>query len=541
MKRFLWWLAGANIFILDQCPIDQNKHTKIGIAILMTGIIAGITGGFAIYSSFDSGLLVGLMFGIVWCIVIINLDSLIVASIKTNGSFKEKILSASIRIILSIFIGLVISHPLELFLFKDEIQKKVKATIIENKNQPNENRIAQLVSDLEEKKIRRDTLEERKKINEQEMKCLSELMTFETNAIEITTDCGATSGKFGVGENHKKLQERYNNLRSRDDSLASWLSSLYVEIRLAEQEKLKLEKLITGNFYQDASSSDRISLLTAHNAYMALIKDENGKDVLWLSIFITLLIIFIELSPVIVKLMQPSGRYEELVQSLEDKKSDRDQYITTLENYPQFQIQELANTTKGIYHKNKIYEKLLKEEKNVEEIRFRHRLNLLKLENDSYLEEVQEFKRYKLEEQKIELEFEKQKEILESSYNKEELTIKLDDNEMTIIDPINSQPEIPENGEENLQILSHMSMGILKSEQQKNMIVPKSEPSPLPVTQLNFSINSIEKKNEQESIMEIDQNGNQARQENDFTQTIKNKPKIDWNEMLDKLKFIKAA
>lgn len=137
MKYYIKALAkcgGANIEILKKCPVEITKYVSIGITILFTGIFAGLSGGYAFYRIFnkeilnetgqevDSFVFGSIILGILWGIMILNLDRFIVMSIRKRNNKWMELLTATPRIILAIVISFVVAKPLEIRLFRDRIE-----------------------------------------------------------------------------------------------------------------------------------------------------------------------------------------------------------------------------------------------------------------------------------------------------------------------------------------------------------------------------------------------------------------------------------
>lgn len=131
LNEFLWICAGVNRKVLRQCPTDYAKYAGIGGTILFTALMAMLSGGYAIYTVFDSTI-VAVCFGIFWGLLIFNLDRFIVNTMYSDGKHtisKGEIIAGSPRIIMAIFLGIVISTPLELKIFEDEINVQIKEDI----------------------------------------------------------------------------------------------------------------------------------------------------------------------------------------------------------------------------------------------------------------------------------------------------------------------------------------------------------------------------------------------------------------------------
>lgn len=128
IQRFFLLCSGANKQIIYQCPTEWNKYSGIGATIFFTGILASISGGYALYTIFrdtEHALIYAILFGILWGFVILNLDRFIVSSIKKEGNFRRELLFSLPRFILAIIISVVIAKPLEVRLFDSRIQQQI--------------------------------------------------------------------------------------------------------------------------------------------------------------------------------------------------------------------------------------------------------------------------------------------------------------------------------------------------------------------------------------------------------------------------------
>lgn len=128
LNEFLWSCAGVNKHVLRQCPSDYAKYAGIGGTILFTALMACFSGGYALSFVFGKWW-IGLIFGIFWGLLIFNLDRFIVNTMYSDGKVTigwQELKSGLPRIIMAIFLGIVISYPLELKIFDDEIQVKIE-------------------------------------------------------------------------------------------------------------------------------------------------------------------------------------------------------------------------------------------------------------------------------------------------------------------------------------------------------------------------------------------------------------------------------
>lgn len=128
IQRFFILCSGADKDILYQCSTEWNKYAGIGGTIFFTGLLASLSGGYALYTIFrgdTTAFLYAILFGITWGFVIFNLDRFIVSSIKKEGNIQKEILQATPRFILAIIISIVIAKPLEVRIFESRIEQQI--------------------------------------------------------------------------------------------------------------------------------------------------------------------------------------------------------------------------------------------------------------------------------------------------------------------------------------------------------------------------------------------------------------------------------
>ncbi len=128
VSEFMWLCSGADRRILRHCPPDHSKYVGIGGTILFTALMACLSGGYAFYTVFDNEV-TAIAFGIFWGLLIFNLDRFMVNTMYSDGLAsisKEEIMSGAPRIIMAIFLGIVISTPLELKIYHNEIMIEIE-------------------------------------------------------------------------------------------------------------------------------------------------------------------------------------------------------------------------------------------------------------------------------------------------------------------------------------------------------------------------------------------------------------------------------
>ncbi|MEO0584260.1 MAG: DUF4407 domain-containing protein [Bacteroidota bacterium] len=124
IKRFFFACAGAYLRILEECPSEHTKYVGIGATIFLTACLAVISGSFAIYTLVQS-IPIAIMFGLLWGALIFNLDRYIVSSIRKEGRFWNELAIAAPRLIFAILISIVITKPIELEIFRNQINTEL--------------------------------------------------------------------------------------------------------------------------------------------------------------------------------------------------------------------------------------------------------------------------------------------------------------------------------------------------------------------------------------------------------------------------------
>jgi len=143
IQRFFWSCAGVDIEVLEACPSDQRKYTSIGVIIFLVASFAALAMYFAASTIVESKI-AAIGIALLWGILILMLDRLIVSTIKNERgtAAKAKWIAAIPRIVLATIIAIVISRPIEVRIFSDEIIRQIKKDEILEYNRINQQLIA---------------------------------------------------------------------------------------------------------------------------------------------------------------------------------------------------------------------------------------------------------------------------------------------------------------------------------------------------------------------------------------------------------------
>jgi hypothetical protein len=293
LKQFFITCSGADKTIIDTCSNgEQNKYAGIGATVFFTALLAWIASSYALYTVFDN-VYTATFFGLVWGLLIFNLDRFIVSTIRKRDRFGQEFLQVTPRIILAVIIAIVISKPLEIKIFEKEINtvllKEKNAMAIANKKQVAD----YFKGDLDKNKAQTDSL--KSDISKKEK---------EVNDLYSTyiTEAEGTKGTLKMGKGPV-----YSEKRQKHDAALNELETLRKTnlAKIAESEKLG--KTLQADL--DKKVADTQPIIEGFDGLMARINALNKLPFLP-SLFIMLLFLAIETSPIIAKLLSPKGEYD---------------------------------------------------------------------------------------------------------------------------------------------------------------------------------------------------------------------------------------
>ncbi len=320
LQRFFIFCSGADTAILDDCsPGERTKYAGIGAIVFFTALLATIAAAYALYTVFDT-YFSAVFFGIIWGLLIFNLDRFIVSTIKKRNSFFDELLQASPRIALAILIAIVISKPLEMKIFEKEINQ----VLLTEKNEmtlANKDQLAlQFTPSIKALETEIQNLKNEIINKESEVNTLYETYIAEAEGRKGTE-------KLGKGPVYKEKREKH------DAELVALTDLKKVNTEKITAAEAKIATLATEYNTKVASSQP---VIDGFDGLMARVEALNKLP--WLpSLFIFLLFLAIETSPILAKLLSPKGAYDLKLETQESalkswvmqQKSQRDIVVTT--------------------------------------------------------------------------------------------------------------------------------------------------------------------------------------------------------------------
>lgn len=367
INEFLWSCAGVNKAVLRQCPADYAKYTGIGGMILFTAVMAAISGGYALNFVFHNIYIAG-TFGVFWGLLIFNLDRFIVNTMYSDGKHTiswGEIRSGLPRIIMAIFLGIVISTPLELKIFEDKIKMQIedeKESILNHRLENITNEFNQVKDEILSVKqgvgyddatksvhignIRIDALTDSIRINQPILTNIQQQINNINSKIRNLNkeDPDYQNKKISLENSRVPLQSKrailsgtINRWKLEKDELMANLGIIIIdanEKKDTELTKLENERDSLSHMIADAkilhkgwskeqiremgSLCDKINLeYGGFNAQLKAFQDIREKNpstniAAW---FVMLLFIIIETAPTFLKMMMEDGPYEDLLRA----------------------------------------------------------------------------------------------------------------------------------------------------------------------------------------------------------------------------------
>lgn len=303
MKRFsqfFLFCSGAHLSMLKRAPTETNKYGGIGATIFFTGLLATLSGGYALWTVFGQWW-AAMLFGLIWGLMIFNLDRYIVSGMKKRGNFRSELGMALPRIILAVLIAIVISKPLELQVFNKEIQQELivmEQQVFKTQEDKVKDRYQQRISELN---TAISSLENGIQLQAAKVDTLQRIAQQEA-------DGTGGSRKANLGPIYKAKKADVDSAVALLDRITAQNQALIAQKR---QELNSTDSSLQASIHElDRSHIDGLASRIDALGHLT----SRSEPVRWANWFITLLFITIETAPVFVKLISPRGPYDDLLE-----------------------------------------------------------------------------------------------------------------------------------------------------------------------------------------------------------------------------------
>lgn len=291
-------------FVLKRTGFAKGRAQRfVRLSVLFTSLFASLSGAYAFYSAFPSYPL-SLCFGLLWGSIIFSLDSFLVDTLgkrkiansvspKRGSQILNMMICVCPRLVLGIFIAVTVAVPIQLKFFQREIESQlalariVALAEIENRVDQNFSQLHELVG-----------LTRNLNVQLQEKKRKSEACQLAQN-----TELQGSAGTLipGEGPAYKQKQQLALKTNAELKDLTTNVSPIIQknESRIAslseERDSLINQEKRRANVDNSSGMLERIQALQQLSNTQPLVK--------WTMVLLTLLFVFLEITPIVVKLL----------------------------------------------------------------------------------------------------------------------------------------------------------------------------------------------------------------------------------------------
>ena len=316
---FFLWASGVELEILKLAPTDANKYFGIGGTIIFTALMASFAGGYAIFTTFNS-INAAVFFGIFWGALIFNLDRYIVSTFGVGDGkksiSKQELFEAAPRLLMAIVLGFVIATPLELKLFEKSINEQIEQNVRIERAKVEEEAASEndpIISNLKANKAKLE-LDNKNYQEVIDVKLATYNAADKDQQDEWNT--GKFSGKKGKGELWDELFSKSEraliDYEKFDDNYTAKIASNTIEIQ-SLNERIKTQTAIN---LKESETSKRV--IAQNNGLLVRLEalseiTSRHPTLLFAKWLITILFIFIEIAPIMFKMMTERGPYDDIL------------------------------------------------------------------------------------------------------------------------------------------------------------------------------------------------------------------------------------
>ncbi len=331
--RFLHFCAGVDGALLRRCPRhERSKYLRSGTLVLLTASFAFAGAGYAVFTVFER-IETALFFGGLWALLILNLDSLLLATFPKCEAWYRQFMHAAPRLILAGFVGFTIAHPITVRLFQPEINEHLDGEATNKRNDSLNRRDETKRQAAREAVLNKSTVpeyaavEQRKKERDDLMgqlqRCNSLAVTAQRDYVAEADGTGG-SGRFGCGTicNKKKgvLDEQLracSDLRKPIEgakrALADAEQRLFLVAPPIDAELRKREERIDRAYMSDIASiaSSQSRSFFARSEALETIGNRR-PDAARMRWFVSIMFVVVEIMVVFTKIITPADSADRL-------------------------------------------------------------------------------------------------------------------------------------------------------------------------------------------------------------------------------------
>ncbi|NNC85857.1 MAG: DUF4407 domain-containing protein [Bacteroidia bacterium] len=305
-QELLWNISGHKKEIIENCETDKYSASIIGALLVIVGIYATIAWTFFIGTVSNASALLIIPFGIFAGLFIVCFDRAIISSMASG---KSSLFALAFRFVLAIILGMFLSQPVILKLYESDIKKEANI-LFDKKVQEHQlvlqDQYAVEIEALNENKdaLYTQLIDKEKRLDKSKEDFKSEM------------DGSGGSGIRGYSTISKKKEKIYaedlENLSILNERNTSEIAG--IDNRLNEIQS----EINTATADYKSDNANLGFLIQVEALESLFIKDDTGtlKE---RYLLLSLILILIELSALIAKLMLKTNSYKEKAQHITDQ------------------------------------------------------------------------------------------------------------------------------------------------------------------------------------------------------------------------------
>jgi hypothetical protein len=340
--RFFCWAGGGNIDVLRDMPTEHNRFFGYGTVIFMTALFATLSSAYAFWLLLDDeiGSFIYIP-ALAWGFFIFTIDRFFITTISNSGSFWKRLLIASPRLVLAVFVGVLISKPIEFRIFQREISDQLttlKTQEYEGIDSLHRERIIKLNDDKDIEISKMSGGQEigplKERINEWEDELPGQNQAVDDQAQKVNCECNGACGTGikGRGPACKFEEQVYRRLLLEKERTEADIRNAYAQIAaITSGLQNQIDQTISPKYEARKDSLEKAkeilkeslelnykpSILNQQIALAQIQQDPEKPTAYYTVWFVTILFVFIEMAPMLLKLMSSSGAYENRLAQIE--------------------------------------------------------------------------------------------------------------------------------------------------------------------------------------------------------------------------------
>lgn len=320
---FFVWSAGSDREILDRTGRSEHvKHAGYGGLVLVPAVLGLFSMMYAVSTLTDKAF-VYIGAGLIWACIVFIFDRFIVSTFRKSDSPRKDIFSFLFlsRLLFSIGIGVLVSHPIVLLVFDDSLEQELFAM----KEEGEKAIYDQYESTVNVVRSRDSLLKGEVELKLAERACKEKLLLFEMSGKDTTMNCGTTSGMKQYGPRAKEIKEEIGYLNEEIAALRN-KNDVKIGDNTKEIAKLQAERTAKLQGFNDQFSTNYLAREVALERLEA--KPVGGTSVKWTKWFLIVFFVLVDILPVFFKASTKAGEYDRLL----DKEND-----STANSFPAYE------------------------------------------------------------------------------------------------------------------------------------------------------------------------------------------------------------